>query len=148
MKVEGPGKTGKTGKAQKSQKSRKADAAAFAKLLDEAMGASSSEGAQETSGVSPAQQIDALLAAQQAEDSTAGGGNRRARKRADYLLDALERIQAGILTGTLSTTALDNLARVVSSHRDTVTDPKLAELLDGIELRARVELAKYSSDRA
>lgn len=147
MKVEGPGKTGKTGKTKKTGKSQKADAAAFAKLLDEAMGASSTEGAKETAAASPAQQIDALLAAQQTEDSSTGG-NRRARKRADYLLDALERIQAGILTGTLSATALDNLARVVSSHRDTVSDPKLAELLDEIELRARVELAKYSPDRA
>jgi hypothetical protein len=31
---------------------------------------------------------------------------------------------------------------MIETHRERVTDPELAEILDAIDLRARVELAK------
>jgi hypothetical protein len=34
---------------------------------------------------------------------------------------------------------------MVRARRDTVTDPQLAEILDQIELRAEIELAKYAT---
>ena len=38
--------------------------------------------------------------------------------------------------------------RELGEQREGVTDPKLSEILDEIELRARVELAKYDAARS
>ena len=45
--------------------------------------------------------------------------------------------------GTLSRAQLGELAMLVSQRRDSVEAPKLAELLDEIDLRVQVEIAKY-----
>ena len=68
----------------------------------------------------------------------------RARRRGEQVLDLLDRIRLGILAGTLSQPELTNLARLVRSRRDEIDDPRLAEILGEIELRAEVELAKFS----
>jgi hypothetical protein len=47
------------------------------------------------------------------------------------------------LTGVISRDKLRKLTQVVSARRGEVTDPRLKEVLDEIDLRAQVELAKY-----
>jgi len=49
-----------------------------------------------------------------------------------------------LLAGSVPKDRLIQLAQMVRARRDTVSDPRLATILDEIELRAEVELAKLS----
>jgi len=89
--------------------------------------------------------IDSLLALQEADGSTSEESNRKARKRASDLLEHLEKVRIGLLTGELSKNVLSQLAHTISTHRDKVMDPRLAEILDEVDLRAQVELAKLET---
>ena len=85
--------------------------------------------------------VDSLLALQEVGD--AATGRSKGLKRASDLLDHLDEIRYGLLMGGLSKDSLQDLARSVRQQRAAVDDPRLAEVLDEIELRAAVELAKY-----
>ena len=90
----------------------------------------------------PVSAVDSLLVLQEVPDATSGTS--RAKLRAQDLLDQLDEVRHGLLAGALSRRMLDRLARIARSERQSVDDPRLQELLDEIELRAAVELAKYS----
>ena len=94
------------------------------------------------SGGGPIGALNAMLTLQEVADPLDARG--RARRRGEQVLDLLDRIRLGILAGTLSQPELTNLARLVRSRRDEIDDPRLAEILGEIELRAEVELAKFS----
>ncbi len=85
-------------------------------------------------------QVDALLALQEVPDSPAGDAG--AKRRGEELLDELERLRLGLLAGALPREALDRLTRLVAERRGEIDDPRLAAVIDEIELRAAVELAK------
>jgi len=97
-------------------------------------------------GAAPARSlgaVDSLLALQGVPDSTEG--RRKAVKRASQMLDLLEEIRIALLGGESPHGKLEGLLRVVQSGRDDVPEPHLSQILDEIELRARVELAKYAA---
>ena len=106
--------------------------------VDHADGA---RGAAPLSAASPLAAVDALLALQVVPE--AGEGRRRAVKRGTDMLDLLDDIRLGLLEGGVPKGKLEGLLRVVQSRRDEFTDIKLAQILDEIELRAQVELAKF-----
>ena len=60
------------------------------------------------------------------------------------MLDRLDDIRLGLLTGTVSKERLTELSRMARVRRGETDDPRLVEVLDEIELRAEVELAKLS----
>ena len=93
-------------------------------------------------GGAPISAVDALLVLQEVEDSTSEQANSRARARGQVLLERLDEIRHGLLTGVIPRRTLDALAQIAREQRDAATDPKLAEVLGEIELRAEVELAK------
>lgn len=96
------------------------------------------------SGVGPAQGIDALLAVQEVESAIDRDGNAsRGRQWGGEILDRLDSIRLGLLSGGISITELKNISVLISTQRASAKDPRLNEILDEIELRARVELAKY-----
>ena len=57
----------------------------------------------------------------------------------------LDGLKAALLGGELSQGQLDNLARTVREQRSATDDPKLEAVLDEIETRAAVELAKLEA---
>lgn len=83
--------------------------------------------------------LDAILAIQSVGDAM--GGKRKAVKRGSNLLDLLEGIKADLLVGGITPERLDALVEELSVYRDR-TEPGLDALLDDIELRVLVELAK------
>lgn len=94
--------------------------------------------------VSSLTSIDALLAVQAAQaPDDALTGRRRAVVNATETLDILDDIKLSLLSGELPLYKLEQLLERVETERDDVEDPELDNLLDHIELRARVELAKY-----
>lgn len=88
----------------------------------------------------PSAGIDALLALQSIEDPILK--KRKAIKRGNALLDTLETIKADLLLGRVSEGRLNQLLVLVTSARERQS-PDLDGVLDDIELRARVELAKF-----
>ncbi len=128
--TQGPSKTkGKTGASENS-----ADFGAFI--------SSGTPDATPTQAPQNIAQVDALLAIQGAEDPTAGAARKRMRRRSTNLLDGLERIRMAMLAGGMTVGDMVNIADVVASHRERVSDPALTALMDEIDLRAQVELAK------
>lgn len=102
-------------------------------------------GASETSGSSATQsiaQLDSLLAVQEVEDPTQKSSKKKARLRANTILDKLENIRVRMLGGNLTVGHMIDVADVVASHRDKIDDPALTAIIDEIDLRAQVELAK------
>ncbi|MEC7029247.1 MAG: flagellar assembly protein FliX [Pseudomonadota bacterium] len=136
MKIEGPNKSQKSSDTKKKGSVSKGDST-FGDMV--------TGGAKEASGASPTQsvaRVDALLAVQAAESPTERSARRKMTQRAGVILDELENIRMGILTGSLTVGHLVDVADVVASHREKITDPNLTSLLDEIDLRAQVELAK------
>ena len=102
-------------------------------------------GTKESAGASPTQsvaRVDALLAVQAAESPTEKSARKRMTQRAGLILDELENLRMGMLTGSLTVGHLVDVADVVANHREKITDANLTALLDEIDLRAQVELAK------
>jgi len=91
-------------------------------------------------GARPLASVDALLALQEVPDATTS--TRRAVQRAEHILDALEDVQMGLVTGALPKGQLMRLLSLIKREQEHVPDPKLAEILNEVELRAHVELAK------
>lgn len=92
------------------------------------------------SGAGPIAAVDSLLALQEVPDATTGRS--RGLMRAEDMLDHLDEIRLGLLMGSIPETKLSNLIETVRQGRDDVDDPRLAAVLDEIEVRASVELAK------
>jgi len=138
MKIQGPSETGKTSATKKSEKTSRTGSTGFSSLI----GADEAEAPAHAAASSSIAGIDALLMAQEADDPTERSARKRMHKRADDLLKELDKIRIGMLTGTLSVGNLIDIADVVASHRERLKDPQLASLLDEIDLRAQIEIAK------
>ncbi|WP_332640524.1 flagellar assembly protein FliX [Brevundimonas sp.] len=91
-------------------------------------------------GVSGVGGVPALMALQGVEDVTER--RRRAIRRGGGLLDRLEELKLALLQGEAGEGALDRLSRTLREERPVDADPGLNGLLDQIDLRAAVELAK------
>ncbi len=136
MKIDGPSKTGgaqKTGKAKKAGKT------------DSSFGDMVTEASQATSAASPAQtvsRVDALLAVQGVDSATEGAARRRMHHRADAILEKLDDLKLSLLSDGLTVGQVINIADMVASHRERINDPEMTALLDEIDLRAQIELAK------
>lgn len=96
-------------------------------------------GTASASAAAPGQAISALLALQSVEDPALK--KRQLVRRGAALLDALEDLKADLLIGRVSEGRLNLLMALIRQAREQ-SEPGLDGLLDDIELRARVELAK------
>ena len=103
-----------------------------------------SGGAAAAAGLAPLTSLGALLAVQAVDDPLTG--RRRARERGERLLDALDELRLALIEGRLPARKLGALQTLVSEQRANADDPQLQAVLDEIELRAAVELAKLERD--
>ena len=84
--------------------------------------------------------MNGILAVQEVPDAT--DGRTRGLKRGYDILDHLDDIRLGLLDGSFARSRLVELGQDIKEARDQVIDPELSSILDDIELRAAVELAK------
>ena len=84
--------------------------------------------------------IDAILALQAVDEPLTG--KKKALRRGASLLDMLDEIKTDLLIGRVSSDGLDRMTAMLSEMRERSL-PGLDSLLDDIELRVRVELAKF-----
>lgn len=136
MKIEGPDKARDAASVKKKDKAGKSDGT-FGSMV--AGGAQQSSGAAAPSSIA---MVDVLLAVQGADDPAQRAARKRMVSRADNVLELLDNIRMSLLTGTLTVGQVIDIADVIASHREKVTDPKLTAVLDEIDLRAQIEIAK------
>lgn len=60
------------------------------------------------------------------------------------MLDLLDDVRDGLLAGHVSRDTLQRLVQLVGAKREDFVDPGLSSVMDEIDLRARVELAKLN----
>lgn len=96
--------------------------------------------AQTVTGPSAIAAVDSILMLQGIDDSTSGRSKGLAH--GEQLLDMLDQLRDGLLAGGVPRSTLTRLAASLSKRQESFVDPKLQSVLDEIELRARVELAK------
>lgn len=135
MEIKGPGRVSTPGVSRKKDK-KSTDRSGFGKALSTE--GSASAGA--ASGTGPLTSVNSLLALQELPTSTEGRSKGLAR--VENLLEHLEAIRHGLLLGQIPKQRLMDIVKVVSRQRDAGADEKLSGLLDDLELRVKVELAK------
>lgn len=97
-------------------------------------------------GPGPIASVESILTLQGLDDSTSGRS--KSVSHGEQLLDMLDQVRDGLLAGGIPRATLNRLANAVSRRQDGFADPRLQTVLDEIDLRARVELAKLeASDR-
>jgi len=132
-----------------SKRTKGASSGSGASFADKLRGASSAEETQAPAGMTDTASIggvDALLAMQEVSDVS----DREARKKAvsygEDLLDRLHVIQDALLAGAIPKEQLMSMAKKMRTDRMNISNPELSALLDEIELRVEVEIAKHTRD--
>ena len=104
-------------------------------------GAGKSAATAQTSAAFGMMGIDALMALQGEEDVLTGR-RRRQVKRSHDILDALDDLKVSVLSGDIDDEALIRLQSMIALQREEIEDDRLQGVLNEIETRACVELAK------
>ena len=139
MKVTG---TGGPSQTQGARPARAAGGGAGFQIVETSGPAAASQ-VSSASGVSGVVGLEALLALQDVETPTER--RRRSVKRAGRLLDDLDELKIALLGGELSQAQLERLGRTIREQRSATDDPRLEAVLDEIETRAAVEMAKLEA---
>lgn len=92
------------------------------------------------SSMSGVSDVSALMALQGVEDPTER--RRRAIRRGGGLLDRMDELKLALLSDETGEGALERLGRTLREERPEDADEGLKSVLDQIDLRAAVELAK------
>jgi hypothetical protein len=140
MKITGPYGPGPTAPG------RPARAAAGGFAVSQGTGAGSTAPAQAAASTSGVSDVSALMALQGVESATER--RRRAVRRGGGLLDRLDELKLALLAGETGEATLERLSRSLREERPADPDPALTGLLDQIDLRAAVELAKAEVRRS
>ena len=130
MKVNQTG-TVRTDATRKADKS-KGQGAQFARHLSETGDAG------DAAGITGIRHSDSVFSVQEVDEQP----ERRARRHGEDLLSRLDEIRHGLLLGSIPESRLQQLAQMVGRQREAIIDPRLVEILDEIDLRVKVELAK------
>lgn len=85
---------------------------------------------------------DAIFAAQAVNDEEERQIRKKLVKKGNTLLENLEEIRQGLLSGEISKNRLIEISRLVKQKDVATTDQRLQEIMQEIELRVEVELAK------
>ncbi|WP_421787311.1 flagellar assembly protein FliX [Hyphobacterium sp.] len=134
MKVTGPGSTSSV-----SSKRRTGQAGGEGFSV-ETPRAGAQPGVGAASGASALTSVDAILALQSVGDFTEA--KKRATERAFSMLDVLDDLKLALLEGGIPRAKLVALMDLLQSRREATQDTRLEQMLDEVETRAAVELAK------
>lgn len=135
-------RTGATPATQRTQKASSTGGARFADHLSKTDDSESEVAG--TSGVLGVSALSSILSAQEVDEDGEKSSRRQLAQRGTDILDRLEEIRRDILAGGVPRQRLENLAQTLRQRRANVTDPRLIEIMDEIELRAAVEIAKLT----
>jgi hypothetical protein len=143
MKVTGAGSTNTLGAVRSADRPVDSGFGSALEGLSEAAAPAATARAEALGAISS---LDALLALQETLSPTER--RRRAVNRAGKILDALDTLKLSLLGGEPTDTDLQSLQTAVKEARAETDDPELEGLLEQIETRAAVELAKRDMTEA
>ncbi|PLX45156.1 MAG: flagellar assembly regulator FliX [Hyphomicrobiales bacterium] len=129
--------TGNTNRVVRGKKNRSARSGQHSFKID---GPDAAVPPRQSSEVSAIGGVDALLALQ--GDGQPSASRQKALSRGRQMLDLLEDMRIGLLGGQIREDQLRKLSHLTGTRDDHFEDPGLREVLDSIDLRAQVELAK------
>lgn len=109
-------------------------------------GTGAEQSVQPSGAVGATSNIGALLSIQEVPDAT--DERSRGLNRGRDLLAELDAIRVGLLTGRLPRERIERILRLLRQKQQGFSDPRLAEIVGEIELRAAVELAKLEATEA
>jgi hypothetical protein len=135
MEIKGTGPVGSTGVRRVSRSTVSGD-----NVFKPASDTEEQPRAQTVSGPGPIAALETILTLQGFDDST--DGRSKGFAHGENLLSMLDQVRDGLLAGAIPRATLARLATAVSRKQEGFVDPKLQGVLDEIDLRARVELAK------
>src|SRR5271163_1882671 len=135
MEIKGTGPVGSTGIRRVSRSTVSGDT-----VFKPAADTEEQPRAQTVSGPGPIAALETILTLQGFDD--AAGSRSKGLAHGQNLLDMLDQVRDGLLAGAIPRATLSRLATAVSRRQENFVDPKLQHVLDEIDLRARVELAK------
>lgn len=115
-------------------------ATGFADALAAAEGVGAVEAAEATTSIAPVGALGGLLGAQEVDEREAR--RRKEVKRGKLTLDVLSNLRDALLIGSLPYSTIRQLEQLVAQERAETNDPTLTAILNEIEVRAAVELAK------
>lgn len=134
--IEGPTSLNAPTSVRRTGKTKSTSESSFSEHLDE------TEAMEATLGASSIGTVSGVLDIQEVDDALARAA--RGKLRAEDLLDQLDALRLDLLEGTIPKAKLVHLSKMVNSRRPDISDPKLKGILDEIDLRAQVELAKLT----
>jgi len=143
MKISNVGSAKGTSSTERKKKTSATGGGSFA---DELRGTDEAGAPSETVGTSSVGGIDSILSVQEVPDSTEERSRRQVYQYADEVLDRLESIRRDLLTGAVPKEKLVALAQNLRMERGKTSDPQLREIIQEVELRAQVEIAKLTRD--
>lgn len=135
MKIKGPGRITPS-RVERTKGKSSADKAAF----DKALSTEETEASNAMSGTAPLTSVNSLLSLQELPTSTEGKS--KGVERAEGLIEHLEAIRHGLLLGHIPKDRLSRIINALATEREKNLDPMLVQIINDIELRAKVELAK------
>ena len=129
--------------AKKAKRTGEAGGSSFTEHLTPAAGPPSEQGAREAVGaVAP---VNSIISVQEVVgDVNDDQQSPRLIKWGENILDQLEQIRHDLLLGAIPLERLNGLAKALRDRKANISDPELLSLINDIELRAEVEIAKYS----
>ena len=88
--------------------------------------------------------VDAVLAMQESDDATEHRSRGLVRQYGENLLERLDSLRHDLLIGAVPKSRLADMAQSMRAHRARCNDPNLMTIIDEIELRCEVEIAKLT----
>jgi hypothetical protein len=127
---------------KKVSKTKAKQGPAFASHIKDAKG--EPEGLAQVSDVGGVTAIGSILAAQEIDEDDGLKSRKHLKKYGEDILDRLDEIKQNMLIGGISRDILANLAQTLRMKKSVTNDQGLINIIEEIELRAAVELAKYT----
>ena len=142
MRIDNTRSTNKSGATKKSSSTKKSDGTSFSSMLSDTSGASETDATQQAV---PLSTINPLLMLQEVDEREAG--RKQALKKGGKVLQYLDEIRHSLLLGRLPLDVVSDLHKTIDDWRERTDDPKLNDILNEIELRAAIELAKIEKGK-
>ena len=138
--------TSHTERANAKKKKSGVSSSAFSNLLDEAENISETAASAPVTESAPVSGINPMLGLQEISDEEVQ--RKKLLKQGKQTVESLHELQHALLTGSVPASLLERLDGYVQEQRQESTDPQLDAILDDIELRAAVEMAKLEKARS
>jgi hypothetical protein len=129
-----------TSRAQRTRRKGEVSSSSFIDALENVSGVEEATSVEAAAPVAATPSMVGLLGIQ--EISADEANRKRQLKRGRVTLEALEGLRDALIVGSLSLATVRELEQIVAEEREEISDPVLRGILDEIELRAAVEMAK------